>query len=96
LSPAYDLNPVPADIGSRILTTAIDLEDGTASLQLAYAVASYFELTAKDARAVAREAGKAVASWRKIAAQLGLSKAEMDRMASAFEHDDLKGAVSGR
>jgi serine/threonine-protein kinase HipA len=29
LSPAYDLNPVPTDIKPRVLTTAIDLEDGT-------------------------------------------------------------------
>jgi serine/threonine-protein kinase HipA len=35
LSPAYDLNPVPTDIKPRILTTAIDLEDTTASLKLA-------------------------------------------------------------
>ena len=96
LSPAYDLNPVPTDIKPRILTTAIDLEDGTASLKLAYDVASYFELTAKDARACAKEVGNAVASWRKEAARLGLAKAEMDRMASAFEHGDLKAAVSGR
>jgi hypothetical protein len=45
LSPAYDLNPVPTDIRPRILTTAIDLEDGTASLKLALQVAGYFELT---------------------------------------------------
>ena len=34
LSPAYDLNPVPTDIKPRVLTTAIDLEDRTASLKL--------------------------------------------------------------
>lgn len=28
--------------------------------------------------------------------QLGLNKAEIDRMASAFEHDDLAAAVSGK
>ena len=96
LSPAYDLNPVPTDVRPRVLTTAIDLEDGTASLKLAYDVASYFELTAGQARAIAREAGKAVASWRKEAARLGLGAGEIDRMASAFEHDDLKAAVSGK
>jgi len=96
LSPAYDLNPVPTDIKPRVLTTAIDLEDGTASLKLAYEVASYFELTAKVARALAREVGKAVSSWRKEAGKLGLGKSEIDRMASAFEHDDLAAAVSGK
>jgi serine/threonine-protein kinase HipA len=92
----FDLTPVPTDIKPRVLTTAIDLEDGTASLKLAYEVASYFELTAKVARALAREVGKAVSSWRKEAGKLGLGKSEIDRMASAFEHDDLAAAVSGK
>jgi serine/threonine-protein kinase HipA len=96
MSPAYDLNPVPVDIKPRVLTTAITLDDGTASLKLAYEVAAYFELTAKDARALAREVGDAVSGWRKEAVKLGLSKAEIDRMASAFEHEDLTAAVSGK
>jgi serine/threonine-protein kinase HipA len=50
-------------------------------------------LTAEDARAIAREAGNAVASWRKEAARLGVGNSEIDRMASSFEHDDLKTAV---
>jgi serine/threonine-protein kinase HipA len=44
LSPAYDLNPVPIDIKPRTLTTAINEDDGTASLGLAMEVAGYFEL----------------------------------------------------
>ncbi|TIT85128.1 MAG: HipA domain-containing protein, partial [Mesorhizobium sp.] len=34
LSPAYDLNPVPTDLKPRVLTTNIDLVDGTCSLDL--------------------------------------------------------------
>lgn len=34
LSPAYDLNPVPVDIKPRLLTTAINEDDGTASLEI--------------------------------------------------------------
>jgi serine/threonine-protein kinase HipA len=94
LSPAYDLNPVPTDIKPRILTTAIDFEDGTASLNLALAVASYFELGSDEARSIASQVGQAVAMWRKEAARLGLTGQEIDRMASAFEHDDLKAAMS--
>ncbi len=96
LSPAYDLNPVPTDIKPRVLTTTIDLDDGAASLRLAYDVAGYFELRKDEARAIAQEVGKAVSLWRKEAASLGLSKREVDRMASAFEHDDLKMAVKGK
>jgi serine/threonine-protein kinase HipA len=94
LSPAYDLNPVPTDIKPRILTTAIDFEDGTASLDLALAVASYFGLGFDEARSIASQVGQAVATWRKEAGWLGLSGQEIDHMASAFEHDDLKAALA--
>jgi serine/threonine-protein kinase HipA len=94
LSPAYDLNPVPTDIKPRILTTAIDLEDGTASLNPALEVASYFELNSREARAIAAQVGQAVATWRKEAGRLGLTASEIERMASAFEHEDLKAALA--
>lgn len=93
LAPAYDLNPVPTDVKPRVLTTAIDLEDGTASLGRAMEVADYFELDAKTARAIAAEVGQTVATWRHEAESLGLSASEIDRMASAFEHDDLQAAL---
>jgi len=85
---------VPADIKPRVLSTAIDLDDGTASLQLALGVAAYFELGPDAARRIVAEVGEAVATWRREAAALGLTSAEIDRMASAFEHEDLKAATS--
>jgi serine/threonine-protein kinase HipA len=90
LSPAYDLNPVPTDIKPRILTTAIREDDNTASLALAMEVAGYFELDADRARKIAAQVGKAVSRWRHEAARHDLAKAEIDRMASAFEHRDLE------
>ena len=94
LCPAYDLNPVPTDIRPRVLTTTIDLDDGTASLELALQVARYFELDEGDAHQIAAQVGQAVAAWRRHAAKLGLNPAEIDRMASAFEHEDLKAALA--
>jgi hypothetical protein len=93
LAPAYDLNPVPTDIKPRILTTAIDLTDGTASLKLALEVAAHFELGRDEARKIAAEVGRATATWRREAKKLGLTAAEIDRMASSFEHQDLKEAL---
>jgi serine/threonine-protein kinase HipA len=93
LSPAYDLNPVPVDIKPRILTTAINEDDNTASLALAMDVAGYFELDEGTARKIAADVAKAVSKWRDEAARQGLNKAEIDRMASAFEHEDLKTAL---
>lgn len=89
LAPAYDLNPVPLDIKPRVLTTAIDLEDATASLELAMSVADYFGIEQTRARAIAAEVGQAVSKWRKEASALGLEAGEIDRLASAFEHEDL-------
>ena len=94
LAPAYDLNPVPTDIKPRVLTTAIDFDDGSASLDLAMSVVGYFELAEDKAHAIAAEVGKAVTTWREESAKLGLTKAEIDRMASAFEHEDLKVSLS--
>ena len=90
LSPAYDLNPVPTDIKPRILATAINEDDNTASLVLAMDVAGYFELDADAARDIAAQVGNAVSDWRAEAARHGLTKADTDRMASAFEHPDLE------
>ncbi|EGP54059.1 type II toxin-antitoxin system HipA family toxin [Agrobacterium genomosp. 3] len=94
LSPLYDVNPVPTDIKERILTTAISEEDSTASLDLAFSVATEFGLKAKAAEAVAAEVGTAVSTWRDVAAKVGIVKAEIDRMASAFEHEDLALALT--
>src|SRR5580700_2376517 len=90
LSPAYDLNPVPTDVKPRVLSMAINEDDNTASLALALDVAAYFELDAVQARGIAAQVGKAVSKWRDESARHGLSKAEIDRMASAFEHEDLR------
>ena len=95
LAPAYDLNPVPTDIKPRVLSTTIDLDDGSASLDLAMSVVQYFELDEGKARTIAAEVGRAVVEWRTDAAHMGLTQTEIDRMASAFEHEDLKAAFSG-
>jgi serine/threonine-protein kinase HipA len=94
LSPVFDVNPVPVEQKERVLTTSIDEENGTASLDLALSVAGQFGLRDKDARLIAGQVGAAVATWRKVAGAAGISRSEVDRMASAFEHDDLAAATS--
>ena len=93
LSPAYDLNPVPTDIKPRILSTAIDLVDPSASLDLAISVAHYFDLSSLQAKKIIKEVGAAVSLWRKEAAKFKIKKGEMDRMASAFDHTELQKAL---
>ena len=93
LSPAYDLNPVPVDVKPRVHALALDEIDGTASLDSTIRVAPMFGLTETAARAVAAEVGRAVGGWRAAAARLGITPREMERMSSAFEHDDLRAAT---
>jgi serine/threonine-protein kinase HipA len=90
LSPAYDLNPTPTDIKPRILSTAIDLSDQTASLELTLSVASHFELGSREAKKITKEVAESTRSWRKTATSFKIKKREIDRMSSAFEHTDLE------
>jgi len=92
LSPAYDLNPVPTDLKARVLTTNIDLDEGTCSIDLLEAASGFFNLTLPQARAVIREVAAVTGTWREVAKELGAPSAEIHRMASAFEHDDLRRA----
>ncbi len=89
LSPAFDLNPVPVDLKPRFLSTAVDLDDNEASIQLALSVAEHFALDGDSARVIAREVARSVSEWRRVATNLGLQGGAIERMASAFEHDDL-------
>ena len=94
LSPAYDLNPTPTDLRARVLTTNIDLDEGTCSLDLLEKASEYFALTLPQARAIIKEVAAVTATWRDAAKAVGARSAEITRMASAFEHDDLKRALA--
>ncbi len=84
ISPVYDVNPTPIEVAPRVLTTLIDFYDGGASLDTAMRVAQEFRLKREDARAIVEEVASSVEGWRSVAADLGLSKRECDKMASAF------------
>ena len=94
LSPAYDLNPVPTDVKPRVHALALNESDQDASLETALAAAAYFRLGKPEAHAIAKVVGTAVAAWREVATQYGLTPHQIDRMASAFEHDDLGRAIA--
>ena len=94
LSPVFDVNPVPTDIKDRVLSTAIGLDgDPTASLDIAFEVAPQFGLKATDAKHIAAEVGAATARWNTVAARFGIAASEIERMRSAFEHDDFRAAT---
>lgn len=93
LSPAYDLNPMPSDIKARVLTTNISLDEAICSLDLLESAAEYFSLSLAQARVIIKEVALVTSRWRNIAKEVGARSAEIQRMASAFEHDELKRAI---
>jgi serine/threonine-protein kinase HipA len=95
LAPAYDINPVPTDIKPRVLSTSIAEDpDPTASLDLAMEVGHHFGIKPTDARTIVGDVYRAVKNWPSVAGSFGLKRREIDRMATAFEHDDAKLAAS--
>lgn len=87
LAPAFDLNPVPDK--ARALKTWISEEAGdTASLAEAIAVAPLFGLTQNTAAVVLDEVKSAVANWKTLARNIGMSATEINRFAPAFDHPE--------
>jgi len=93
LSPAYDLNPTPVDVKARILTTNIDLDEGTCSVELLQDTAGYFGLGDRQAYTIIREVAEVTRTWQAVATEVKARRAEITRMASAFEHEDLEAAL---
>jgi len=95
LAPAYDLNPVPVDIKPHVLSTAIDLDDGTASLKLALSVVDYFDwVRTKRGGAQPEWARRFPCGARKQQRLASRSRMDIERMASAFEYEELKRVLS--
>ena len=90
LAPAYDVNPMPADVRPRVHALALDEADGAASLESIVGSTGAFGLGDKEARSIAADVGRVVKGWRKAASRVGLTARQIERMESAFEHDDLK------
>ena len=91
LSPTYDLDPVPVDLKTRVLTTNIDLD--------VYLIAGS---AGKRLRVLCVDAGTDPLGHQghcdrdlpDTAKEVGARITKMDRMASAFEHHNRKQALS--
>src|SRR5665213_1808010 len=86
LSPVYDVNPVPVDIKPRFLTTNIDLDESTCSVDLLEAASEYYSLNLSQTRQIIKEVGSATATWRDIAKDVGASSSGITRMALSLIH----------
>lgn len=94
LSPAFDVNPFPDK--ARELKTWLTEDSGpTAQIAEAMEAAPYFSLTKAEAGQILAKAVKSVKQWRKVSAMpdIGMTGAEQDAFAAAFEHEGLKEAM---
>lgn len=93
LAPAYDLNPVPTDVRPRVHALAPCERDHSPSFDALLETSPLYGLSEKTALRLAREVAKVVKTWRKAGAAAGLKPRELERMESAFEHEDLAAAL---
>lgn len=77
-----------------MLTTNIDLDEGTCSLDLLEATSGFFGLRQRQAHPIIKEVATVTATWRDTAQASGARASEINRMASALEHDDLRRALA--
>jgi serine/threonine-protein kinase HipA len=87
LAPAFDLNPFPER--ARELKTWISPDAGPdATIEALLSVARYFKIAKARAKEVLHAVERAVARWRKEGRALGMSDAELEPFAPAFEHPE--------
>ena len=91
LSLAFDLNPDPKP-GPKRLSTTIDYDTDAARLDALIKVAEYFRLDLGEAGRVIEEVEAATREWRSVARGAGIGRAEIERMAPAFEHEQAEAA----
>ena len=91
LSPAFDLNPNPEG-GVKHLATAIDESNAEANLATALEVAELFRVSEAQARSIVAEASAATARWGDVARATGLGGQQLERLESAFEHEQSAAA----
>jgi serine/threonine-protein kinase HipA len=81
LSPAFDMNAIPAGTG---LTLNITDDDNSLDLGLAMDVAQYFRISKHEANAEIANLKSVVTNWRKTAAKYKLAGRQKDYMSAAF------------
>ncbi len=82
LSPAFDINPVETGTGLKL---NISDDDNALDLDLAMEVHEYFRLDGKRTSDIIKTVKSSVRKWSDIANKYGISRAEQELKAPAFE-----------
>jgi serine/threonine-protein kinase HipA len=83
LSPAFDLNP---SVDKEGLALNIDTHNNALDFELAKTVGEYFQLNDVEMNAIIAEVKAAVSGWKKVARDIGISRAEQEFMSAAFRY----------
>jgi len=86
LSPAYDLNPVPAMDRSAMPKTPISEGLQEPNIDAALSAAVRFGLSVKDAKKVLSEVLQSVSEWREVGRSLGIRASVLNEYETAFEN----------
>jgi len=91
LAPAFDINPFPERV--RELKTWISEQAGPeATVESLMSVIPYFRISRARAKAILAEVDNAVAGWRAEGLALGMTAADLESFADAFEHPERAAA----
>ena len=64
----------------------IDTQNNALDFELAKSVGEYFQLTDVEMNAIIAEVKAAVSGWKKVAHDIGVSRAEQEFMSAAFRY----------
>lgn len=81
LSPAYDINPNTDKNGLQL---NIDETNNALDFTLARSVGFYFQLNDAEMDAIISEVLASVKTWKKVAAEIGIPRSQVELMAPAF------------
>src|SRR5690606_17639499 len=81
LSPAYDLNP---SIDKDGMALNIDMDNNALDYDLAKSVGEFFRLDNEQMDKITQEVLTVVATWEKVAKEIGISNKEQNLMSKAF------------
>ncbi|MFC4351676.1 hypothetical protein ACFOW6_09000 [Fodinicurvata halophila] len=75
---------IPGDLKTRVLTTNIDLDEGTCSIELLEEVSVFFGLGLNPVRKIIQEVAADLSTWRDVAKEVSARDGKIMRIASVF------------
>lgn len=91
LSPAYDINPEPNSVSQR---SYVSEDNADASIELLLDSAEDYMVEHSRADEIIAEVANVTRRWREFAQRHQTPANEIDRMAGAFEHEELEKALT--